>query len=103
MDTVGAYNGYRNYPTWNVALWLDNDEALHNMVRELVEDCDDATELEERLESLVDETLVPDLGASMASDLFGWAMSYVDWAELSDGYWELFHDEDDEDEDGEES
>ena len=24
------YNGWKNYETWNVALWLNNDEYLHN-------------------------------------------------------------------------
>ena len=27
-DTV--YNGWKNYQTWNVALWLGNDEGLYN-------------------------------------------------------------------------
>ena len=25
-----AYNGWSNYETWNVALWLDNDEGSYN-------------------------------------------------------------------------
>lgn len=29
-----AYNGWKNYETWNVALWLGNDEGLYNMARE---------------------------------------------------------------------
>ena len=26
----GRYNGWRNYETWNVALWLANDVPLYN-------------------------------------------------------------------------
>ena len=32
-----SYNGYANYETWNVCLWISNDEGLH----ELAASCDD--------------------------------------------------------------
>ena len=40
MDTLTSmipertdYNGWTNYETWNVALWLQNDERMYNTVR----------------------------------------------------------------------
>lgn len=29
--TSKPYNGWANYETWNVALWIGNDEGLYNM------------------------------------------------------------------------
>jgi hypothetical protein len=33
---VEDYNGWKNYETWNVALYLDNDEGTYLAVREYV-------------------------------------------------------------------
>jgi hypothetical protein len=31
-----AYNGYKNWETWNVALWLANDEPLYKAARSMM-------------------------------------------------------------------
>ena len=34
-----TYNGWANYETWNVALWIGNDEFLYNTAKACVEFC----------------------------------------------------------------
>ncbi len=29
-----SYNGWNNYETWNIALWINNSEGLYNLAQE---------------------------------------------------------------------
>ena len=40
-----GYNGWKNWATWNVALWLGNDEGLYKIARRFVNYKDLAQEL----------------------------------------------------------
>ena len=42
-----SYNGWENYETWNVALWINNEEGLYNLAQE----CGDYETLVNRLYS----------------------------------------------------
>lgn len=101
MSESEGYNGWKNYETWNVALWLDNDEGSYNEVRRLArgvafdhedDDEDDVMQRQARgdladiLKDYVTENHVPELPASMASDLLNAALSEVDWYEMAEHY-----------------
>jgi hypothetical protein len=36
--TDTTYNGWKNYETWNVALWIGNDEGLYSIARQIAGD-----------------------------------------------------------------
>lgn len=81
------YNGWTNYPTWNVALWLSNEEGLYHQSIEI-----GAMEFEyeilraDAFKSWVRDELMPDLGGSMAADLLGYALDEVNWTEVADSF-----------------
>jgi hypothetical protein len=96
---MAGYNGYKNYETWAVCLWLDNDEGLYNEARRTANDAlreiaadPEAPTKEEKEEAagklahtLKDwlEEMMPDLGANVFSDLLNAAWSEVDWLEVA--------------------
>ena len=69
MMTDNTYNGWTNYETWNVALWIDNDYTIYNLVRKWV-----AYQLEE------DQPVKYDILRHTLTELFGSKTSDgVDW------------------------
>ncbi len=107
MSADTEYNGWKNYPTWAVNLWLGNEEHLYRCALELARGSvtvapvlpqvlDEIWTVEQAarfnladvLKSWVENDLAPDLGATFASDLLGWALESVDWHEIADAWLE---------------
>ena len=95
MTEDRTYEGWSNYPTWAVNLWLSNDEGLYRATQELVAATIAGDEgpiagsnwhvaaVAGELNEMVGE-LLPDLGATFAADLLGYAVGEVDWNELAE-------------------
>ena len=72
------YNGYTNWETWNVALWLNNDEGLYRAYRNMV--CDDPLSPDDAERIVMD--LLPD-GTPDFGDTDG-GYGAVNWGEVAD-------------------
>ncbi len=97
MSDDKTYNGWTNYETWNVALWLDNDQGTHEQCHDMAKDARSESDLAAQLKDMVHEW-APDLGASLFSDLLSAALGEVDWREIAGHYWEDAGRNEDEDE-----
>lgn len=82
-----TYNGWTNYETWNVNLWLGDDEYFRELARDAVDMYQAEQALKEYTEEVA-EMLVPAVvqGASFVSDMFGGALSEVNWREIAEHY-----------------
>ena len=107
-----TYNGWTNYETWVIKLWLDNEEGTYQLQREWVQEAREeagarnlTATLADRIKDWVEENN-PITDASMYSDLLSAAISEAGFYEMAEAleaeYPPEDEDEEDEDEDEEE-
>jgi len=89
MSEDNKYNGWSNYETWLVKLWLDNDEYICNhQMPEWASDCDGSVGvLADTVKEFVadpENGLVPDFETGLGADLLSAALSSVDWFEIAE-------------------
>ena len=76
------YNGWTNYETWNVKLWMDNDEGEYDYWNERAEDNrESAYNLSQELKEYYQEGM-PEVTGTYA-DLLQAALDSVNWYEIA--------------------
>lgn len=112
-----TYNGYTNYETWAVSLWIDNDQGLYRTIQDMAQECYDnakaseyhtkesnaTQELENQLKDYIEEMNPLTDEASLFSDLLGAALQSVDWCEIAENWIEVIKENNPDDEDQDES
>lgn len=92
-DEKPTYNGWSNYETWAVNLWLSNEEGSYHYwtdrTRELIAECTDEdadrsalARLAEELKESIHESCAIEK-ANLAADLMNAALGEVDWCEIA--------------------
>lgn len=82
-----SYNGYKNYETWCICLWIDNDEGMAQRWGDRARDLhkQDAkgwvTALADEMKDAFDNE-APEL-SGFWSDIFRSAFNEIDWVEVA--------------------
>lgn len=98
-ESDSSYNGWSNYETWVVNLWLGNDEGSYETCRSLAERCfEDATadevlsrkeracyQLANELKEMIEDGNPVASEVSVYSDLLKASISEVNWREIANG------------------
>ena len=76
-----TYQGWTNYETWAVSLWINQDEAMYRYLRLIAKLPQLGIDKDKALREWV-EGMNPLTDGSMFSDLLGRAIGKVNWTEI---------------------
>jgi len=83
------HQGWANYETWAVSLWLNNEESSYKYWHREARTAPDVESLVDQMkEEISDEA--PELEGLWA-DLLGAALSEVNWYEIAEEFYEEHH------------
>ncbi len=86
MAMAKDYNGWKNYETWCINLWLSNDEPLYRDIRELAAQHPQrralALMIREYVEAMIDEHHL----TGFIADLVNASVGETDFEEIADAW-----------------
>lgn len=100
MSDDQKYNGWTNYETWDVALWLDNEQGSYNYWNDRAQEIYDESEadnvftreqqatlsLSKELEEQHEEASAALAVTGVFADLLTAALGSVNWYEIAEHY-----------------
>jgi len=83
-----SYNGWTNYETWLVNLWITNDYNDYQYFKELVDGCNDLVEASQTLQDYIEEGNPLNEDSTIYTDLLRASLGAVNWFEIAQGFTE---------------
>ena len=81
-----GYNGWDNYETWLVNLWLTNDQGTYETMRELVAEYEHSYQAGDAIREYVEELNPLADQATLYTDLLNGALQAVNWREVAEAF-----------------
>jgi leucyl aminopeptidase (aminopeptidase T) len=94
MSSDKTYNGWTNYETWLVKLWIDNDQGSQEYWLDEARRLDDVYHVASALKDWAQEFAPETTG--MYADLMNAAISSVEWYEIAESLLEDVKEQDEE-------
>ena len=82
-----GYQGWSSFATWGVALIVNNDQALQEMVHELVMSGEPSIDMDQRLRDFVDEQI--EQGGQLHDQVLAAGKADIDYTELVNSFREV--------------
>jgi hypothetical protein len=82
-----SYNGWTNYPTWDVHSWLSSDEATNASIEAIARLAPTIYRAADQIKDFVESGNPWADGASLYTDLLTFAIGLVNWDEIATAYW----------------
>ena len=81
-----SYNGYENYQTWAVALWLDNYESTSDLISDIIKHARSDYDAANQLKDIIEDMNPLANQASMFTDILNSALSDVNYLKIIESH-----------------
>ena len=80
-----SYNGWSNWETWNIGLWMENDEPTYHEIDQIIRSAKDTYDLSKKLEEWAYDALNnEDIQPSFIIDFVSGGLRDVNFFEIAE-------------------